>query len=251
MRHDPITAFEHAGLTIEIHADTDADSPRDFDCNVAEIYSFARRSRRSQIGEAAPCEWADRYLWLADEMGLTPPGDLHEWAESTDPQIYDVARAAVLQKAAVLDTEYDGAPVMVVTHFDRYAREVNDDPNGLKDRARENTAAEWRVYRQWLDGECYGYRIMAPDGRPIDEVVGSCLGSCWGFYGMDEVCDEARAEAARIRPDYDAALARESAARQAAEKIAATVPGLKVTEKTPVQREDGGSWVACRMWIPD
>lgn len=42
-------------------------------------------------------------------------------------------------------------------------------------------------YGQWMNGETYGYVIKNADGDDLD--------SCWGFIGMDDVEQEARASA--------------------------------------------------------
>jgi hypothetical protein len=42
------------------------------------------------------------------------------------------------------------------------------------------------TYNQYLGGEVYGFVVETPGGKEKD--------SCWGFYGMDSVIDEAKGQ---------------------------------------------------------
>ena len=53
----------------------------------------------------------------------------------------------------------------------------------LKIRISEIIQAEVDTYNQYLSGDVYGY-VVSKDGEQID--------SCWGFYGIDSVEEEAR-----------------------------------------------------------
>jgi hypothetical protein len=50
--------------------------------------------------------------------------------------------------------------------------------------------AEVETYDRYLSGSVYGYLVKDEDGEVLD--------SCWGFYGMNEVINEAKAAAETI-----------------------------------------------------
>jgi len=62
------------------------------------------------------------------------------------------------------------------------------DAKRLTKRLRKRVLAilegEVAVYNQYLQGDVYGYVLTGPGGEEID--------SCWGFFGGDDVKDEAR-----------------------------------------------------------
>jgi hypothetical protein len=54
-------------------------------------------------------------------------------------------------------------------------------------RAHELIVGDVKVYGQWANGECYGYVITDEYGEEV--------GSCCGFYGIEDVESEAKEEA--------------------------------------------------------
>ena len=53
----------------------------------------------------------------------------------------------------------------------------------LRERIAEIIEAEVETYNSYLSGEIYGY-VIEKDGKQVD--------SCWGYYGLDTVEEEAR-----------------------------------------------------------
>jgi hypothetical protein len=64
------------------------------------------------------------------------------------------------------------------------------DTFDLRDRARRCLEGEVREYAMYLEGDCWGYSITDADEDDIE--------SCWGFYGLDTVREEALATARAI-----------------------------------------------------
>jgi hypothetical protein len=69
---------------------------------------------------------------------------------------------------------------------------IYDTPEGREecgtplDRIEEVLKSEVEVYDMELTGQVYGY-VVAPDDDDED--------SCWGFYGMEDVTEEAKSSA--------------------------------------------------------
>jgi hypothetical protein len=76
--------------------------------------------------------------------------------------------------------------------------EYGDDP-GREDKARRYLDGELSVYTQWANGDVYCFDVTDPLGNFTD--------GCTGFYGLDEVREEAIAAAvwAGRRRDREAA----------------------------------------------
>lgn len=67
------------------------------------------------------------------------------------------------------------------------------DGEDAKDKAKQCLEGEVKVYDQFLRGDVYGYRIEDEEGNDLD--------SCWGFYGMDDVKEQALEAAKAIAGD--------------------------------------------------
>lgn len=61
----------------------------------------------------------------------------------------------------------------------------------LKDKVEKYIEASVKEYDQYLIGDCYGYNIEDKDGEELE--------SCWGFYGLDYVREEAKSIAENIK----------------------------------------------------
>lgn len=71
-------------------------------------------------------------------------------------------------------------------------------------KARECLEAEVKIYNQYLEGDVYGFIIKTEDGDQVD--------SCWGFYGFEEVKEQALQALGYFSSVMDSALAKPSAA---------------------------------------
>ena len=71
-------------------------------------------------------------------------------------------------------------------------------------KARECLEAEVKTYNQYLEGDVYGYMIKTEDCDEVD--------SCWGFYGFEEVKEQALSSLEYYSSRVEDALAETSAA---------------------------------------
>lgn len=179
--------FTHAGFSVSIHYMEDAESPREWD-NLGTMICGHRRynlgdeqirdtenfqeelERRFLGGEVLP-------LFLYDHSGLTL---------STKPFScpWDSGQVGVIAvTAADIRKEYG------VKRITKQTRE----------KVRTVLKQEVETYDQFLRGDVYGYVIENEQGEHID--------SCWGFYGIEHVTEEAKRMA-----EYFAAQNQEEAA---------------------------------------
>jgi len=54
----------------------------------------------------------------------------------------------------------------------------------LKQKIYNVIQGEVNTYNQYLSGDVYGYKVIDKDGEELD--------SCWGYYGMEDVIEEAK-----------------------------------------------------------
>lgn len=108
--------------------------------------------------------------------------------------------------------------------------------------------SEVEIYDQYLTGDIYGYVIEDDDGNDLD--------SCWGFYGIDEVKEQANEMADQCGVDYAKKLAKEEIIRNQASVYAAKVNDIVVSKSVLIPdnadvREAGdGYYVAAEVFVP-
>jgi len=162
---------------IEILVDTDPTSPREWD-NLGTMVCLHRRYTLGDSGHGYHSSdfnsWDELEkqiikdhnpavilpLYLYDHSGLTintQPFSCH-WDSSKVGFIY-ISKAKVRKEANV--------------------KRINKE---LIDWVTKQLRAEVRTYDQYLTGDTFGYKITK-DGEEID--------SCWGYYGYEEVKEQA------------------------------------------------------------
>jgi hypothetical protein len=174
---EPFETFEHCGLRVELHYDTDAGNPfTEFD-QAAEL----RDGTGDGWGEAIDLDaftstaHAARYLTLFGGCLVAIPYRLHDYgsggyqARLTDTDDERVSGFVVVTPAGI---ELTGAP----------------DPD-------EAARQDFETFRQWVEGEVYGYVVRTRDGEVLD--------SLWRIYDDEH--------------NYLRASARESAEHEAHE----------------------------------
>jgi hypothetical protein len=163
--------YTHAGLTIRIEQDDDRhDSPRDWD----NLGTMVCRHSRYQLGDkgADLPDKGERFLalplFLYDHSSLSM-STIDTWPYNCP---WDAGQVGVIY----------------VTH-EQLRREygVKRITKTIREKALRVLRAEVEVYDQYLRGEVYGYIIEDEDGQTLD--------SCWGFYGWDEVKQQAEESA--------------------------------------------------------
>lgn len=168
-----MTAFhkeEYKGYTIEIHVDTDAESPREWD-NLGRMLCFHGRHTLgdknfgyTQSDEGSWQDWAERLkkdgavivlpLYLYDHSGITMSvGEFDCKWDSGQVGFIFVTREKLLK-------EYGGK---VVT-------------KAILKKAEGVLRGEVETYDHYIRGDVYGYTITDPNGEEMDDA-------CWGFLG--------------------------------------------------------------------
>lgn len=180
-----IETFEHAGFTVEIHPDDSPTSPREWD-NLGVMVGWARNST---IGDVRPRE--DREDWIRDLA--------HE-VSGTDADDLSVEEAeAIVDAHTVITRLYlRGSDVgWIYAPRDKILKEYS--ATEITPEIRANVEAcfkgEMETYEQWAEGDVYGFIVRDADGEQVE--------SCWGFYGFDDVREEAKSAAEGER-DYRA-----------------------------------------------
>lgn len=235
--------FQVGDLTIELHYDSDCQSPRDRDYDEGLLSTFicttgAQRHMRSEEtilngpsytiecdtchgdDEECPlCEGTNEVAvaakeWLLKERGARAVVELGLHVHS-GVHLYAGGGPALGDGAG-----WDSGTVGFA--FDTpEARERIGCEDWDEDRLRARIESEIETYDEYLRGECYGYVITDADGEEV--------GACWGFIGEEWCREEATEEAQAIL------------ARRAREATPDDVPFEAVfTAKPPPER--GGGW---------
>lgn len=177
---EAIETFTYRGHTIEIHQDTDAESPREFSTFGTMLcghrrYNLGDRQIRSQADIDGVLKRKDiKYLnlYLYDHSGITM---------STSP----------------FSCTWDSGQVGIIfcTH-DEIRKEFGPKGRALVHISKKAVSSAFKLMRQevetydaFLKGEVYGYVVVDSKGDTVD--------SCWGFIcagsdGMEYIRQTAR-----------------------------------------------------------
>ena len=203
-----IEQYMHAGLTVNIYLDEDAESPRTWD-NLGKLLIFGRYGYQ-EVNEL------DRQYRTADYSG---------WSEFSEAIVADFPGAEilpvfryehgiVLYRTTGFSCPWDSCQVgFIVCPREDIVKEyslkrVTEKTRG---KVRQVLVAEVAAYSQWAYGDVYGFIITDSTGNSINLDGDSCL----GFYGI-EACKTAANEAAEaIAPTYFTSAASRAAVQEA------------------------------------
>lgn len=194
-----IESYEHAGLTVEIHADWDAESPRDWD-NVGTLYlpamdstaELPARAHNYSAAESRPLEFAGRYIELTGGVAL--PVQFSDYGSSG-------ARisAGTADELRGCDDWANGliwaTPEKIAAEWVAYGVLADE----ARSRARAALVQEIETYNLWLEGGFTGYVILTPAGETLD--------SCWGIDDP-EYCRDLANQVAELEAEHCAELRR-------------------------------------------
>jgi len=192
--------FDHAGFLVVIDQDTDCPNPREDQDGYLAV--LALYHNRYLIGDSTKPEMDE----LPDILNQPGTVSLPVWG-------YDHGGLALMagSRTGQFADPWDSgqAGIAYVT------RESWQENMGWKRLTQKRRAflkqaiqGEVEEYTSWIQGECYGYRILVPPAYEDEDVDVDDLEhveSCWGFIGY-EVAVEAAKEAAE-----DAASERSAA----------------------------------------
>lgn len=182
--HEPVETIhheEHEGWKVEVFQDWDAESPASWD----QLGKFVRLSplRRWDIG--------DRDADGSEEEAIERGGFalLKRWLRLSSDEFAVTFRLdeGGGGQARLYESDYDGSNPsgFLVTDHVRVTELCGADPKYHTAEWIENALkGEIEVWGQYVEGDVWGYVVEDPDGNHRD--------SCWGFYGFDYACTEAK-----------------------------------------------------------
>ncbi|MBW1953643.1 MAG: hypothetical protein JRI66_11270 [Deltaproteobacteria bacterium] len=176
----PIEVFKAKDLVAEIHYDPDPESPRTWD----NLGTLALSSRFAGIAdevidrdglerierEAAVC----LRVWFYDHGGV---------GFSTDRSRYP------------FNCPWDsGLAGVIYVDRDRILREYGGKrlTHKLRQQAAKVLQGEVEILDEWATGQVYGYKIYRLETCNLGHQHRELIDSCWGFYGLDYVKQEAQ-----------------------------------------------------------
>lgn len=174
-----LDTIEYKGHTINIHADENAENPREWD-NLGRMVCFHGRY-----------DLGDKHIYKIDDFG--------GWEEMRDHLIKGKG-ALLISQLYLYDhstqhikignwhgvlpqghAEFDSGCVgFIYVSKEMILKEYGGKriTKAKLKRAKEIMENEVEVYNSWIEGSCYGYTIDDPEGNEIDAA-------CWGFYGCE------------------------------------------------------------------
>lgn len=214
-RENEVEQFEHNGYIIRILYDIEPGSPREWD-NVGTMVCWHNRyNLGDEQPKLNPLEWK-RELVLGQWKEAWFPNDLREAMErgiDSNRYVDDISDEQideVLEKHFIILPLYlfDHSGIIMSTSSSRFSAvdsagwdwgqvgfiycsmekarsEFSGTDAEITEKAIQCLTGEVETYSQYLEGDVYGYIIEDQNKKHID--------SCWGFYGMEDVVDQAKA----------------------------------------------------------
>lgn len=180
--------YERNGLDVKIYYDMSPESPREWD-NVGTMICGHRSYN------------------LGDEQFNS---DDYEGWEDLEKHLIEERKAVIVLPLGLYD--HSGITMYVGNVHDRWdggqvgfiyctQEDIDREWSGDAEKAEKYLRAEVETYDQYLRGDVYGFVITNPKNyEDID--------SCWGFYGLDDVKEEANSIADNFVHPHDAAYAK-------------------------------------------
>lgn len=171
--------YERNGLNITIYNDEDPEDPRNWD-NVGTMIC----SHRNYI--------------LGDEQ--FDADDYDGW-DDLKKYLIEERKASIILPLGLYD--HSGITMYIGDKHDRWdggqvgfiyctQEDIDREWDGDKQQAEDFLRSEVKTYDQYLTGDIYGYRVVnTSNGEEVD--------SCWGFYGLEDVKEQANS----IADDFD------------------------------------------------
>lgn len=171
----PIHTEDRNGYRIEIHLDKDPQNPRDWDnlgtmiCkhkryelgDVKESKTFDLDNHNGFIADVINCGGVVLILWLYDHSGIA-------------------IRSSEVGSDNPFNCRWDSGSVgFIYVTVDMIGKEYGLDKSGkipsagAYEKAKAQLEQEVKTYDHYLQGQCYGFRVMEEDEEKD---------SCWGFY---------------------------------------------------------------------
>lgn len=168
---DAYETIEKDGWKVEVFLDDDAQSPDTWD-NLATFQHSTNYTFGEDLRREPERGWPVyiRALTLLDE---DVAGALPVYIAEHGPQL------------SMWPTEAEHANGVLFTTHKRLNELCGEDAKyHTREWVEEALTGEAAVWRQYLEGDVWGYQVTMPDGSFAD--------SCWGFYGVEYAIEEAK-----------------------------------------------------------
>lgn len=193
---DPIKTIEGSvpGYKAHIYYDPDAIPP---DSDIVKI-AYLRRARRVLGTEAVTEERLDEInadIRAGKLVGVPVWAYVHSGATiSTGKPLKGGSTARLRMNPFNCPWDSGRSGVAYMTREDALSQWGHKRLSAQqKKRAEAFIDSVVEEFALYLQGECYGFKIVAPDGTVLDQ--------CWGFVGMEHVEAEATASLAHVCKD--------------------------------------------------
>lgn len=189
--------FEHAGLTVELHFDTEPESPREWS-NLGVMYcwhpDYTLGDEQFGRGDHESMEDVISYLFRERKAKVVLPLFLYDHSGISMRASAPIARDhSTLRDLQATDrfmgdsAGWDTSHVGFIYTNDELQEEIGTPDELLA----EVLASEVSTYDDYLTGQVYGYIVKGEDGEDLDTLDDSC----WGFYGLEDVRSEGKSAA--------------------------------------------------------
>jgi len=168
------------GKTINIFADENAESPREWD-NLGTMICF---HRRYNLGDSHSFNHNDYNGWDEMERAIEKEYD----AVVLPMYMYD--HSGITISTSPFSCPWDSGQIGFIAISKEKARKEYGwklITKARKEKLTKYLEGEVETYDQYLRGDVYGYEVLDENGEQED--------SCWGYYGLDSAIEEAKAMA--------------------------------------------------------
>lgn len=162
----PYETFTHHGLTVEIHQDTDVESPTEFGDAGLFLVSGHRDFYVPEPGEK---RIHDDWETIVERYKKT------HWIFPIEAYIHSGVVLAFSQRGNFPDRQWDVSQIGGIFASKKEWR--------LSASARKAAEGLLNTWNQYLSGDVWGY--VVGDDTPFEE-------SCWGFFGLDYCREQAK-----------------------------------------------------------
>jgi hypothetical protein len=172
----PFETFEHKGHTIALYTDPDPQSPAEWD-NLGTI-TYMKGARQVLGMEAVDSDDIVTLLQRPDIISLN---------------VYAYVHSGVALQTSPFSDPWDSGQSGIIYTTEKEALKAFSRKRmtpALRQKVYKLLRAEVKTFSEYLNGEVYGYEIIAPNGDVID--------SLWGIYDVDYARSEAMAAAKNL-----------------------------------------------------
>ena len=175
-----VEEFKVGELNVSIHQDEDAENPRSWDNFGKMVYAH----RRYILGDEA--------------MDVEAIQDLTKDPEIIWLPLYLYDHSGLTMRTTAFSCPWDSGQVGIIYTTKEAIRKeysVKKITKAILTKVYDLFRAEVNTFDQYLTGDVYGYVIEKDSFCDHGENHPEHIDSCWGFYGMDHVREEAKSTA--------------------------------------------------------